>query len=60
MVMFCGIGLVSTLTGNLASLLVERQARKRQGLLSVKLSGHFLIFGWNPYGMALVESMKVV
>lgn len=58
MVMFCGIGLVSTLTGNLASLLVERQARKRQGLLSVKLSGHYLILGWNPYGVALVESMK--
>lgn len=58
MVMFCGIGLVSTLTGNLASLLVERQARKRQGLLNVKLSGHYLILGWNPYGAALVESMK--
>ncbi|MBA4358451.1 MAG: metal transporter, partial [Desulfovibrio sp.] len=43
LVMASGIGLVSTLTGNLASLLVERQAKKRKGLLEVKISGHVII-----------------
>lgn len=56
-VMISGIGLVSTLTGNLASLLVERQAQKRKGLLTVKLSGHIVILGWNPYGADLIKTL---
>ena len=56
-VMISGIGLVSTLTGNLASLLVERQAKKRKGLLTVKLSGHIVILGWNPYGADLIKTL---
>jgi voltage-gated potassium channel len=56
-VMISGIGLVSTLTGNLASLLVEREAQKRKGLLTVKLSGHIIILGWNPYGTDLIKTL---
>lgn len=58
LVMLSGIGLVSTLTGNLASLLVERQAKKRKGLLSVKLSNHVIVLGWNPFGLSLVRTLK--
>lgn len=57
-VMLSGIGLVSTLTGNLASLLVEQHTKKRKGLLKVKLSEHVIIVGWNPYGFNLVNSLK--
>jgi len=56
-VMFCGIGLVSTLTGNLASMLVVRQARKRKGLLVVNLSRHAVIVGWNAFGLDLATSL---
>lgn len=56
-VMFCGIGLVSTLTGNLASMLVVRQARKRKGLLVVNLSRHAVIVGWNTFGLDLAMSL---
>ena len=57
MVMLSGIGLLSTLTGNLASRLVERQAQKRKGLLHVKLSGHVIILGWNSYAPTLVRTL---
>ncbi len=58
MVMLSGIGLLSALTGNLASLLVERHTQKRKGLLMVKLSGHVIIVGWNPYGYNLVKTLR--
>ncbi len=57
-VMLSGIGLVSTLTGNLASLLVERHTKKRKGLLKVKLSGHVIIVGWNTHGYNLVKTLQ--
>lgn len=57
-VMICGIGLVSTLTGNLASMLVERKARKRKGLLKVNLSNHVIIVGWNDFGLELVTALR--
>lgn len=57
-VMFCGIGLVSTLTGNLASMLVVEQARKRKGLVVVNLSRHVVIVGWNAFGLNLATSLR--
>ena len=57
-VMLSGIGLVSTLTGSLASMIVERHAKQRKGLLKVKLSGHIILLGWNEYGRNLVNSLK--
>lgn len=58
LVMASGIGLVSTLTGNLASLIVERHAKQRKGLLKVKLSDHVIILGWNSYGPNLVRALR--
>jgi voltage-gated potassium channel len=57
LVMVCGIGLVSTLTGNLASLLVERKQKKRKGLLEVKLHNHVVILGWNSFAPGLVQAL---
>jgi len=57
-VMICGIGLVSTLTGNMASMLVERKARKRKGLLKVNLTNHVVIVGWNDFGPELVGALR--
>lgn len=57
-VMICGIGLVSTLTGNMASMLVERKARKRKGLLKVNLTNHVVIVGWNDFGHELIEGLR--
>ncbi len=57
-VMICGIGLVSTLTGNLASMLVERKAKKRKGLLKVNLTNHVIIVGWNDFGLELIKTLR--
>ena len=57
-VMASGIGLVSTVTGSLASAMVERRFKKRRGLLSVKTEGHILILGWNAHGARLLERLE--
>jgi len=57
LVMVSGIGLVSTLTGSLASFLVERKEQKRKGLLQVKLANHIVILCWNSYALQLIRSL---
>jgi len=56
-VMISGIGMVSTLTGNLASIIVENRAKRRKGLLQVKLNGHVIIIGWNSYARNVVATL---
>ena len=58
LVMISGIGLVTSLTGNMASMLVEQKAKKRKGLLSVKASDHVIILGWNDYAFGLIDSLN--
>lgn len=55
-VMLSGIGLVSMLSGNLASFLVERNTQKRKGLLQMRLTGHVIILGWNSYAPKMIKS----
>lgn len=57
-VMLSGIGLVSALSGNLASILVDRKAKKRKGLLQVNLNKHVIILGWNAYAVELVRTLR--
>ncbi|WP_243310909.1 potassium channel family protein [Fundidesulfovibrio agrisoli] len=57
-VMASGIGLVSVLTGTMASAMVERQTMKRRGLLRLDKQGHILILGWNSHGRMLVEHLR--
>ncbi len=56
-IMGTGIGIMAALTGNLASALIERRNRKRQGLLPVKTAGHCLVLGYNPHAPALVKAL---
>lgn len=46
MLMFFGIALVGVVTGNIASLLVEKQLKEGRGLETLKLKNHFIICGW--------------
>jgi voltage-gated potassium channel len=57
LVMVSGIGLVSTLSGSLASFLVDRKAQKRKGLLKVRLVDHIVILSWNSYATRLIRSL---
>lgn len=58
LVMISGIGMVSSLTGTMASMLVEQKAKKRKGLLTVKINDHVIILGWNDYAFGLIESLR--
>ncbi|SDN85904.1 voltage-gated potassium channel [Desulfonauticus submarinus] len=54
-VMLTGIGLVSILTGNLASFLMEKRIKKRKGQLEVNLKGHLVILNWNEFGWEILK-----
>jgi voltage-gated potassium channel len=56
-VMLCGIGLVSTLTGNLASTIIDRQKKRHLGLVKVKTSRHIVIANWSPHAGHLIRSL---
>ena len=46
-IMFLGVGVMGTVTGRIASLLMERQMKEEKGLLSYeKYKGHFIVCGW--------------
>ncbi len=46
LLMLFGITLMGVITGNIASLLVEKQLREDRGLKDIKLKNHFIICGW--------------
>jgi voltage-gated potassium channel len=46
LLMFFGISLVGIITGNIASVLVEKQMKEERGLEDLKLKNHFIICGW--------------
>ncbi len=56
-IMATGIGIMAALTGSLASALIERKNRKRQGLLPVKTSGHMLVLGYNSQAPELMRTL---
>jgi voltage-gated potassium channel len=55
--MLSGIGLVSALTGNIASVLVEKKAKQRKGFAKVNIKNHVIVFGWNIYTLKLVQTI---
>lgn len=46
LLMFFGISLVGVVTGNIASILVERQMKEGRGMKHIKIRNHFIICGW--------------
>ena len=56
-IMATGVGVMAALTGNLASALIERKNRKRQGLLPVKTSDHCLVLGVNAQAPELLRAL---
>jgi voltage-gated potassium channel len=60
LIMFLGVGVMGTVTGRIASLLLERQMKEEKGLLSYNnLKGHFIICGWKrEMGLLLNEMLN--
>jgi voltage-gated potassium channel len=46
LLMFFGVSLVGIITGNIASVFVERQLKEGRGMKKLKLRNHFIICGW--------------
>jgi voltage-gated potassium channel len=46
LLMFFGVSLVGVITGNIASVLVEKQLKEGRGLKDLNLKNHFIICGW--------------
>jgi voltage-gated potassium channel len=59
LMMFFGMALVGVITGNIASLFVEKQLKEGRGLKELKLKNHFIICGWKrDMGTFLHEVME--
>jgi voltage-gated potassium channel len=46
LLMFFGVSLVGVITGNIASMLVERQMKEGRGMKHINIKNHFIICGW--------------
>lgn len=52
-----GVGLLSIITATIASVFVERKIREERGLEAVKLKGHVVLCGWNPWAEETIEGL---
>jgi len=57
-VMLLGIGFLGLLTATIASALIEKRALENKGMKSAKISGHFVICGWNFKGSDMVKELR--
>ena len=57
-VMLLGIGFLGLLTATIASAFIERRLLENKGMKSTKVTGHFIICGWNFRGKDLVKELR--
>jgi voltage-gated potassium channel len=56
-VMLLGIVAISTLSGTIASIFVDRKIREGKGLQDVNLRSHAVLCGWNVNGERILEGL---
>jgi voltage-gated potassium channel len=57
LIMLLGIVAISTLSGTIASIFVDRKIREGKGLQEVNLRSHAVICGWNHTGERILEGL---
>lgn len=57
LIMLLGIVAISTLSGTIASIFVDRKIREGKGLQEVNLRAHAVICGWNNTGERILEGL---
>lgn len=57
-VMVGGVGVLSVVTGQLASSFMDYRSRKRKGLLAVDVNQHVVLMGWNAFGLDLLGALQ--
>lgn len=56
-IMFLGIGLLSLITGRIASFMIEKNMQKNRGLLKLnKLKDHIILCGWKSDMLEILKS----
>ena len=57
LLMFGGLTVLSGVTATVASVLVAQRIKEGRGLETVKVKGHLLICGWNPYTERVLDAV---
>lgn len=57
-IILLGVVAISTLSGTIASIFVERKLREDKGLQNVNVKNHTMLCGWNLNGERTLESLK--
>jgi voltage-gated potassium channel len=57
LMMFGGLTVLSVVTATVASVLVAQRIKEERGLETLKLKGHLLVCGWNPYAERVLEAI---
>jgi len=57
-VMLLGIGFLGILTATIASVLVENRILENKGMKSTRVTGHFILCGWNFRGDDIIEELR--
>ncbi len=60
MLMFGGLTVLSVVTATVASVLVAQRIKEERGLETLKLKGHLLVCGWNPYAERVLDAVFAV
>lgn len=60
MLMFGGLTVMSIVTATVASVLVAQRIKEERGLETLKLKGHLLICGWNPYAERVLDAVFAI
>lgn len=60
LLMFGGLTVLSVVTATVASVLVAQRIKEERGLETLKLKGHLLICGWNPYAERVLDAVFAV
>lgn len=57
-VMLMGIGFLGLLTATIASVFIERRLLENRGMKPTKVTGHFILCGWNFRGNEVVTELR--
>jgi voltage-gated potassium channel len=60
LLMLGGVTVLSVITAMVASALVAQRIKEERGLDTLKLKGHLLICGWNPYAERVLDAVFAV
>ncbi|HNX58052.1 MAG TPA: potassium channel family protein [Spirochaetota bacterium] len=59
-IMVSGLVLTVTISGTIASVMVDRKLKEGQGLQKVNLNEHIVLCGWNAQGEKILEGFQTV